>query len=318
MIKQGSPQKSGRARQLGIVSKFVQIRTSARFEDWSDLVANDISYAIPGDRNSCPLCGTFVGMQELAAGFENLHVTFEIIGQLEIVACLTDGNCVVLRLTSPWRSRGSGRSIHHESFNFFYFEQNVIKRASTFFDTAILAEFSGEEWTPNRERYAPLVGLPRSVLSGYESKLDLGAFTKSGPNSKSSRTAKKDIAEKLAQARACGRIETIDQLLADDIVFRLSGDPTLLRVCGNYVGKAGVREAFRNLRMTWEHVKDEIWGDVLIDDDQIAFRQLSRWRSRGSGITVNFETANYIQLKEGRIREYILFVDTAALARSIE
>jgi ketosteroid isomerase-like protein len=318
MTRQSNTLKSDRSRKLGIVSKFLQIRTSGRFEGWSDIMTSDVVYTLPGDRSSCPLCGSFMGMQGLYAGFGNLHVTFEIIGEIEIEDYLVDGNSVGVHMKSPWRSRGSGKAIEHETFNFYYFERNLIKRAFTFFDTAILAEFYGEEWTANRGRGAPLVGLPRSGMGGYQSKWDLEAFVTPESTSKLSRAAKREIATKLAQARACGRIEMVDQLLADDVTFRISGDPTLLRICGNYSGKAAVRQAFRDLQMIWEHIGDEILDDVLIEDDQIAFRQLNRWRSHGSGMTVSFETANYIQMKEGRVHQYMLFVDTASLARTVE
>jgi ketosteroid isomerase-like protein len=314
MIRYGRAATTSRARKMETFSRFLKMRGKDSFDDWSDLLTDDVRLIIPGDRLFCPYCGAFSGQKAFREAFETLNVVYEIIGDLEFDICLVDGDRLAALVTSPWRNRGSGRAIWHETFNVVEFERNKIKSYTLFFDTAILAEFSGQGWAIRADPHAPLMGPRHSSASHYDENLDVTGLLRKRP-SKISRAAKTKLVKELMQVRNSGNFEALDKTTTDDVALRIYGVPTLLNLCGVYGGRVGLARAFRTLRAEWEALAVADEPDVMIDEDRLALTQLCRWRSRVSGATIQFRSANYFQLEHDRVREYALFVDTAALAK---
>lgn len=123
---------------------------TGNFEGWHDYLTDDVVLTIAGDRGLCPLCGTFTGKKDYCEAFRTLHVQFEILGDLKLPLAIIEGDRVSGRMSSHWRSRGSGKTLFFESFNLWVFEGDLIKEFTLFFDTAAVTQFVGGDWTLHR------------------------------------------------------------------------------------------------------------------------------------------------------------------------
>ena len=307
-----------RAKLVQLITKFLNIRSSGNFAGWRELLADDVFFTIIGDRSGCPLSGDFLGKKEFCDAFNELHVTFEIIGEFNIGAFVIEDDCVVVQLIYPWRSRGSGRVLDHESFSIFYFEDHLIKRYELFLDTAVLAEFSGEEWTVNRDRHLLFSHARPNRLSVAPETFRTDMIPLSPALLQRNRARQIEIVLRWAQVRRWPTPGDLEELATENVLFKIAGDWTLFRFCGTYVGRDAIRETFRFMEMAWEALEESAPRSFIVDGDHVVFRQSRRWRSRESGMIVQFESASHTVLQGDRVREHNVFLDTAALARSID
>jgi steroid delta-isomerase-like uncharacterized protein len=118
------------------------------------------------------------------------------------------------------------------------------------------------------------------------------------------------------EAQEGGRLEVVDELLADDFVDHtpLPGLPPT---------RDGVRMLFAGLRQAFPDLRVRI-DEQLADGDRVATRKTFTGTHRGpflgvepSGNAVSFEVIDILTLREGKIREHRVVVDQLALLRQL-
>ncbi|MBM3607259.1 MAG: nuclear transport factor 2 family protein [Alphaproteobacteria bacterium] len=128
------------------------------------------------------------------------------------------------------------------------------------------------------------------------------------------RPRKLAIVTQLMEARLRARFDVLEAIAIDDVTVRILGDRVFSPFAGSYHGKPSARAALERLSIEFEYlnVKTEY---VMVDGDQVGLRWRGILRNRGTSAQGEFEGFVHIVFSGDRVKEYVAYIDTAALAR---
>jgi NADPH:quinone reductase len=151
----------------------------------------------------------------------------------------------------------------------------------------------------------------RLEAGGLSGRLVLTAGASRQPQ-KERRQMGNTIIERFFDELGAGNDEAVLQLVTPDATFEAQGPPRV-PIYGHFEGHEGVRRFIATLRELF----DTEWFDVRqsTERDGLAFAYgYMQHRVRSTGRVFRSEWALYCEVREGRIRSYKMFEDTAALA----
>jgi ketosteroid isomerase-like protein len=144
MDHEQSPERN-RTLKVEIVSRYLKARAAWDFKTLNTLITDDYVTVIAGDRSVCPICGAYHGKQGAHDAVRALDAQFELLSPLTPLLFIVEGDHVAMRLTSHWRSRGTGKSLQFETFNHIIFNGDLIRTNTIYLDTAKVVSFI--EWS---------------------------------------------------------------------------------------------------------------------------------------------------------------------------
>jgi uncharacterized protein len=122
----------------------------------------------------------------------------------------------------------------------------------------------------------------------------------------------KTIIDTFFAALASGDEQAALELVAPDATFEAQG-PSSVPIYGRFEGRDGVRRFIATLRELFETERFEVRESTQSDDVAFAYGYMQH-RVRRTGQVFRSEWALYCELRDGRVRTYKMFEDTAALA----
>jgi uncharacterized protein len=102
------------------------------------------------------------------------------------------------------------------------------------------------------------------------------------------------------------------KLVTPDAIFEAQGPPTV-PIYGRFEGHDGVRRFIATLRELFDTERFEVRQSTQSGDIAFAYGYMQH-RVRRTGQVFRSEWALYCEVRDGRIRTYKMFEDTAALA----
>ena len=118
-------------------------------------------------------------------------------------------------------------------------------------------------------------------------------------------------------ARLRARFDLLEAIATDDVLVKISGDRVFSPFAGTYRGKESARRALERLSIEFEYTK--VTTDYLmIDGDQAGLRWHGVLPNRGTSAQAEFEGFVHIVFENNLVKEYVAFLDTAAVARLAE
>jgi uncharacterized protein len=120
------------------------------------------------------------------------------------------------------------------------------------------------------------------------------------------------IIDRFFAALGSSGAEAALKLLAPDAIFEAQGPPTV-PIYGRFEGHDGVRRFIATLRELFDTERFEVRQSIQSGDIAFAYGYMQH-RVRRTGQVFRSEWALYCELRDGRIRTYKMFEDTAALA----
>ncbi len=117
------------------------------------------------------------------------------------------------------------------------------------------------------------------------------------------------VVEAFYEAYATRDIERSAQLIADDVVWTISGPVDLLAFCGVWRGKAKVLDMMRRQVEEVFHVHSVVTDIMVIEGDRAAtFNRLSA--RTGDGRVVSYRLAHFMRFRDGKMVENVSLIDT--------
>jgi ketosteroid isomerase-like protein len=113
-------------------------------------------------------------------------------------------------------------------------------------------------------------------------------------------------------ALASGNEETALDLVTPDAVFEAQG-PSSVPIYGRFEGCDGVRRFLATLREMFDTERFDVRASTQDDDVAFAYGYMQH-RVRRTGRVFRSDWALYCEVRDGHIRTYKMFEDTAALA----
>jgi ketosteroid isomerase-like protein len=120
------------------------------------------------------------------------------------------------------------------------------------------------------------------------------------------------IVEDFFTALGSGNEDAALGLVTADATFEAQGPPTI-PIYGRFEGHDGVRDFVATLREMFDTERFDVRQSTQSDGLAFAYGYMQH-RVRNTGRVFRSEWALYCELREGRIRTYKMFEDTAALA----
>jgi uncharacterized protein len=103
-------------------------------------------------------------------------------------------------------------------------------------------------------------------------------------------------------------------LLADDVVFRIEGDPDRLPFAGVWTGHDGVRQHLELLARDWEATRfDKL--DIVAQADKVAVRIHLGLRHQPTGRAADLLKVDFWTVGDGKVVEFHQVLDSARLER---
>lgn len=128
------------------------------------------------------------------------------------------------------------------------------------------------------------------------------------------RRRKQELILKLMDARLRARFDVLESIAAADILVKIAGDRVFSPFAGTYRSKEAARRALERLSIEFEYLKVST-DYMMIDGDQAGLRWHGVLRNRGTSAQAEFEGFVHIVFENDLVKEYVAFIDTAALAR---
>ena len=117
------------------------------------------------------------------------------------------------------------------------------------------------------------------------------------------------VVEAFYEAYAARDIERSAQLIADDVVWTISGPVDLLAFCGVRRGKAEVLDMMRRQVEEVFHVHSVVTDIMVVEEDRAAtFNRLSA--RTGDGRVVSYRLAHFMRFRDGKMVENVSLIDT--------
>jgi uncharacterized protein len=120
------------------------------------------------------------------------------------------------------------------------------------------------------------------------------------------------IVDDFFTALGAGNEEAALGLVTVDATFEAQGPPNV-PIYGRFEGREGVRRFIATLRELFDTERFDVRQSTQSDDLAFAHGYMQH-RLRNTGRVFRSEWALFCELREGRIRTYKMFEDTAALA----
>jgi uncharacterized protein len=120
------------------------------------------------------------------------------------------------------------------------------------------------------------------------------------------------IVEDFFAALGSGNEEALLELVSADATFEAQG-PATVPIYGRFEGHDGVRLFVATLRELFDTERFDVRQSTQSDGLAFAYGYMQH-RVRNTGRVFRSEWALYCEVREGRIRTYKMFEDTAALA----
>lgn len=102
-------------------------------------------------------------------------------------------------------------------------------------------------------------------------------------------------------------------MMADDIVWKSSGDRTRIASAGEWRGPNGVRDYFTALRHNWTVREHNVLEIIAQDDSRFAIRVAVDAQHNISGARVRLEKVDWVTMANGKCTSYSETLDTAPL-----
>jgi ketosteroid isomerase-like protein len=117
------------------------------------------------------------------------------------------------------------------------------------------------------------------------------------------RSAVDGFLQSLCAARVAGDAEALGKMLGDDVTFQIVGFEDKV------TGKAAFMAALRQLIEDFHFVE---WRPihVIAEGDSVAMRCVLKVRHRSKERMEETETADFIELRDGKIVSYVQYADT--------
>jgi ketosteroid isomerase-like protein len=116
---------------------------------------------------------------------------------------------------------------------------------------------------------------------------------------------------------SAGDSEYLYSILADDVVWRSSGNPAVLPFAGERHGKEGVREYFKTSRADWDVQRHEPVEFLSAGDDKrFAVRVAIDAVNRITNGRVRMEKVDLITMQDRKCTSYVEVFDSALTERA--
>lgn len=120
----------------------------------------------------------------------------------------------------------------------------------------------------------------------------------------------REFVESFYRARLSRDPSRIEPFLDDNVDWLISGPFELLQFCGQRRGKAEVLDTLVRVMPSIMHVTKVELDSLLIDRDRVATFSRLTGVLAGSGRTISYHQAQFLQFRDGRIVEYRAIIDS--------
>ncbi|MFN3657642.1 MAG: nuclear transport factor 2 family protein [Pseudolabrys sp.] len=118
-------------------------------------------------------------------------------------------------------------------------------------------------------------------------------------------------------AYAAGDARRVEEFLADDVQWTISGPVDLLRFCGTRRGKASVLDLIERLVPGVFRVFSFVSESVLVDGDRVATLNRLAARLSEDGRVISYRLAHFLHFRGGMIAECISIIDSYDAAEQV-
>jgi ketosteroid isomerase-like protein len=120
----------------------------------------------------------------------------------------------------------------------------------------------------------------------------------------------RQVAEAFYRAYAARDAGKVEEFLADDVEWTISGPVDLLRFCGTRRGKTAVRDLIERQVPEVFRVFSFVPDAMLVDGDRVAtLNRLSAKRSC-DGRVISYRLAHFTRFRNGKIIEHLSLIDS--------
>ncbi|WP_428514266.1 nuclear transport factor 2 family protein [Roseovarius sp.] len=123
-----------------------------------------------------------------------------------------------------------------------------------------------------------------------------------------------DVIEKAVEAYAGGDTAALDALLAEDLRYRINGQPDCGKFTCDVSGKAAFYNTVGEILARWE-ITGYRMVDLIVSGERAAAQVAHGATHKGTGRQFDTRLALFFAVRDGQITEIVEYHDTAALAR---
>ncbi len=124
------------------------------------------------------------------------------------------------------------------------------------------------------------------------------------------RNETEEFVKKLYAARVDGDMEALAEAFAEDARFQVAGSPEASMLATFIEGHDGVMALIRTMVDSFA-LEDFTILDLVVEGNKVAIRWGATVRNVSSGDVYTTELADFIELKDGKVKTFIEFLDTA-------
>lgn len=132
----------------------------------------------------------------------------------------------------------------------------------------------------------------------------------------SDRDAIEAVVRESYNRRRTGDVEAIMAMFGPDPRFRLAGDEILGELTAEVRGKEAFRAMIQQLVDNWDWADYKILS-ILIEGDSAVVHSTGTMRFVPTGQNYETETLDLLKIADGKIVEFLQFLDTHMLARAL-
>ena len=121
----------------------------------------------------------------------------------------------------------------------------------------------------------------------------------------------------LYEAFGKGDIETVFATIGDDIVWHLPGPEKVIPYAGIRHGRDEAVSYLKIIIQSLEFLEFEV-DRVIADGEHVMTLGRSKVRARPTGKDVGYHWASYCRVRDGKVQEYRVYEDTAAIVEAFQ
>jgi ketosteroid isomerase-like protein len=250
----------------------------------------------------------YIGLDEVVRAIRNFDVNVEFLS-FEIQDLIVDAEKVALRWYSMLRHRGTGVTTELVSCSIITVRNGLIIEYDQYLDS---------------ESYLRLVaGEPQTSLAKTAVRSALAQvahWTPFAGNEPDVSASKRGQSEALVRKFWARRLEAggaaLLEMACDDCELTLVGDRTMVPFARTHRGIEDCKALIDQIDREFQFLSFEI-RDIVAEGDHVGVQWNAMIRHHGTGAKGMIEVLDHLVLREGKIRFFTGFFDTAAAARWI-